>query len=60
VDACVDTVEAAVSLRRRFGEGFSLLGMWSVQFRSYVAAGGCVVAVGSNVLWHMGATLAKR
>jgi hypothetical protein len=59
VDACVDTVEEAVSLRRRFGEGFSPLGMWSVQFRSYVAAGGRVVAVGPNVLWHLGATFAE-
>lgn len=59
VDACVDTVEEAVSLRRRFGENFSPLGLWSVQFRSYVAAGGRVVAVGPNALWHLGATFAE-
>ncbi|MFJ7044855.1 SUKH-3 domain-containing protein [Streptomyces sp. NPDC101112] len=59
VDACVDTVEEAASLRRRFAEDFSPLGMWSVQFRSYVTAGGRVVAVGPNVLWHLGATFAE-
>ncbi|MFF7264690.1 SUKH-3 domain-containing protein [Streptomyces sp. NPDC008159] len=59
VDACVDTVEEALSLRRRFAENFHPLGMWSVRFRSYVAADGRVVAMGPNVLWHLGATYAE-
>lgn len=56
VDACIDAVEEASALRRRYGENYSPLGMWSVQFRSYVAAGGRVVAVGPNWLWPLGST----
>ncbi len=33
--------------------------MWSVQFRSYIAASGRVVAVGPNVLWPLGSTFAE-
>ncbi|GGR17610.1 hypothetical protein GCM10010251_37000 [Streptomyces aurantiogriseus] len=33
--------------------------MWSVQYRSYIAASGRVIAVGPNVLWHLGATFAE-
>jgi hypothetical protein len=33
--------------------------MWSVQYRSYVAASGRVIAVGPNVLWHLGSTFAE-
>ncbi|MFE7122554.1 SUKH-3 domain-containing protein [Streptomyces sp. NPDC057617] len=56
VDACIDTAEEASTLGRRYAENYSPLGMWSVQFRSYIGASGRVVAVGPNVLWHLGST----
>ncbi|WP_046505676.1 SUKH-3 domain-containing protein [Streptomyces odonnellii] len=59
VDACIDTAAEAASLKLRYGENYSPLGTWSVQFRSYVAAGGRVVAVGPNVLWSLGSTFAE-
>jgi hypothetical protein len=59
VDACIDSVAEAAGLRRRYAENYSPLGMWSVQFRSYIAASGRVIAVGPNVLWHLGATFAE-
>lgn len=54
VDACIDSFEESVKLSERFGENFSPLGMWSIQFRSYVSASGKVVAVGPRVLWELG------
>ena len=59
VDACVDTAAEASKLGRRYAENYSPLGMWSVQFRSYIAASGRVVAVGPNVLWPLGSTFAE-
>ncbi|MFD3376838.1 MULTISPECIES: SUKH-3 domain-containing protein [unclassified Streptomyces] len=59
VDACIDTAEEAFTLRRRYAENYSPLGMWSVQFRSYIAASGRVVAVGPNVLWPLGSTFVE-
>ncbi|MEU1200018.1 SUKH-3 domain-containing protein [Streptomyces sp. NPDC005813] len=56
VDACIDTAQEARALRRRYTENYSPLGMWSVQFRSYVATSGRVVAVGPNWLWPLGST----
>ncbi|MFH8452129.1 SUKH-3 domain-containing protein [Streptomyces fungicidicus] len=59
VDACIDTAAEASRLRHRYAESYSPLGMWSVQFRSYIAASGRVVAVGPNVLWLLGSTFAE-
>ncbi|MER6462492.1 SUKH-3 domain-containing protein [Streptomyces sp. NPDC001288] len=59
VDACVDTAAEASKLRRRYAENYSPLGMWSVQFRSYIAASERVVAVGPNFLWPLGSTFAE-
>ncbi|MFF9623808.1 SUKH-3 domain-containing protein [Streptomyces griseosporeus] len=59
VDACIDTAAEASRLRHRYAENYSPLGMWSVQFRSYIAASGRVVAVGPNVLWPLGSTFAE-
>ncbi|WP_369174985.1 SUKH-3 domain-containing protein [Streptomyces sp. R28] len=59
VDACIGAVVEASRLRRRYSENYSPVGMWSVQYRSYVAASGRVIAVGPNVLWHLGATFAE-
>ncbi|WP_371666983.1 SUKH-3 domain-containing protein [Streptomyces sp. NBC_00289] len=59
VDACVDTTAEASKLRHRYAENYSPLGMWSVQFRSYIAASGRVVAVGPNSLWLLGSTFAE-
>ncbi|MFF8322970.1 SUKH-3 domain-containing protein [Streptomyces bobili] len=56
VDACIDAAEEASTLRRRYGENFSPLGMWSSQFLAYVSASGRVVAVGPNCLWWLGPT----
>ncbi|MEU6417118.1 hypothetical protein [Streptomyces spiralis] len=59
VDACIDAAEEAATLRRRYAENYSPLGMWSVQFRSYIAASGRVVAVGPNWLWPLGSTFVE-
>ncbi|MEW1914273.1 SUKH-3 domain-containing protein [Kitasatospora sp. NPDC085895] len=58
VDACIDTAAEAAALTHRHAENYSPLGMWSVQFRSYIAASGRVVAVGPNVLWSLGPSFA--
>ncbi|MGW4503899.1 SUKH-3 domain-containing protein [Streptomyces sp. NPDC004436] len=59
VDACVDCFTEARRLERRYGENHSPLGMWSVQYRSYVAASGRVIAVGPGVMWHLGTDFAE-
>ncbi|WP_411109280.1 SUKH-3 domain-containing protein [Streptomyces sp. c-19] len=59
VDACIDASEEARRLRRRYGENYSPLGMWSIQYRSYVAESGRVLAVGPGVQWHLGASFAE-
>ncbi|WP_329553727.1 SUKH-3 domain-containing protein [Streptomyces sp. NBC_00696] len=59
VGACIDSAGEASSLRRRYAENYSPLGMWSVQFRSYIAASGHVVAVGPNWLWPLGSTFVE-
>jgi hypothetical protein len=56
VDACIDTAEEASTLKRHYGENYSPLGMWSSQFRAYIAASGRVIAVGPNCLWPLGST----
>ncbi|MFJ2094042.1 SUKH-3 domain-containing protein [Streptomyces sp. NPDC087901] len=59
VDACVDASAEAQRLRLRYGESYSPLGMWSIQYRSYVAASGRVIAVGPGVLWQLGTSFAE-
>ncbi|MFD9437170.1 SUKH-3 domain-containing protein [Streptomyces sp. NPDC060002] len=59
VEACVDTAAEASKLRHRYAENYNPLGMWSVQFRSYIADSGRVVAVGPNVLWSLGSTFSE-
>ncbi|MEU8929574.1 SUKH-3 domain-containing protein [Streptomyces sp. NPDC048409] len=59
VDACVDTAAEASRLRHRYAENYSPLGVWSVQFRSYIGTSGRVVAIGPNVLWPLGSTFAE-
>ncbi|MGW5771348.1 SUKH-3 domain-containing protein [Streptomyces longwoodensis] len=54
VDACIDSLEESQRLSRRLGEDLSPLGMWSVQFRTYVGASGRVVAVTGGTLWELG------
>lgn len=59
VDACIDASAEAQRLRRRYGENYSPLGMWSIQYRSYVAASGRVIAVGPGFLWQLGTSFAE-
>jgi hypothetical protein len=59
VDACIDAAAEASTLRHRYAENYSPLGMWSVQFRSYIATSGRVVAVGPNWLWPVGSSFAE-
>lgn len=59
VDACVDAAAEASRLRHRYAENYSPLGMWSIQYRSYIATSGRVVAVGPGVLWLLGSTFAE-
>ncbi|WP_079125082.1 SUKH-3 domain-containing protein [Streptomyces lushanensis] len=58
-DACVDSADEASKLRQRFGENYSPLGMWSVQFRSYISAGGRVVAIGLLDMWELGSSFSE-
>lgn len=59
VDACIDASEEARKLRHRYGENYSPLGMWSIQYRSYVAASGRVIAVGAGFMWQLGTSFAE-
>ncbi|WP_405786978.1 SUKH-3 domain-containing protein [Streptomyces sp. NBC_00029] len=59
VDACIDASAEAQRLRRRYGENYSPLGMWSIQYRSYVAASGRVITVGPGFLWQLGTSFAE-
>lgn len=59
VDACIDASAEAQTLRRRYGENYSPLGMWSIQYRSYVAASGRVIAVGPGFMWELGTSFAE-
>ncbi|MET9674815.1 SUKH-3 domain-containing protein [Streptomyces sp. NPDC006482] len=59
VDACIDASAEAQRLRRRYGENYSPLGMWSIQYRSYVAESGRVIAVGAGFLWQLGTSFAE-
>lgn len=33
--------------------------MWSIQYRSYVAASGRVIAVGAGFMWQLGTSFAE-
>ncbi|WP_330322824.1 SUKH-3 domain-containing protein [Streptomyces anulatus] len=59
VDACIDASEEARKLMCRYGENYSPLGMWSIQYRSYVAACGRVIAVGAGFMWQLGTSFAE-
>jgi hypothetical protein len=59
VDACIDALDEAVLLSRRLGQNYSPLGMWSVQFRSYIAADGKVIAVGTHTIWELGSSFTE-
>jgi SUKH-3 immunity protein len=54
VDACIDSLDEAHRLAGHYEIEFSPLGMWSVQFRTYIANKGKVIAVGPGVLWRLG------
>ncbi len=56
VDACIDMIDEARVLAEHEGERFTPLGMWSSQFRAYVAPGGRTIAVGPLVMWDLGET----
>lgn len=59
VDACIDASEQARKLRRRYGENYSPPGMWSIQYRSYVAASGRVIAVGAGFMRQLDTSFAE-
>lgn len=59
VDACIDAFDEAELLSRRFDRNYSPLGMWSVQFRSYIGGDGRVIAVGPQVLWELGLSFSE-
>ncbi|MGW0556182.1 SUKH-3 domain-containing protein [Streptomyces sp. NPDC002926] len=54
VDACIDSLSESARLRENYGEVFSPLGMWSIQYRSYVSASGRVLAIGPGLEWELG------
>jgi hypothetical protein len=59
VDACIDAPDEASTLKRKLGENYSPLGMWSVQFRSYISESGRAIAVGPRVMWELGLSFAE-
>ncbi len=56
VDGCIDSLDEALILSEKLNDRFSPLGMWSVQFRTYIGGGGMVIAVGPGTLWHLGSS----
>ncbi|MFD5116085.1 SUKH-3 domain-containing protein [Streptomyces sp. NPDC058391] len=58
-DACIDAVDEASKLSQEFGENYSPLGMWSIQFRSYISAGGRVVAIGLLDMRELGLSFSE-
>lgn len=54
VDACIDAAGEAARLGRKYGEVHSPLGLWSLQYRTYVGSGGRVIAVGPGGEWKLG------
>jgi hypothetical protein len=58
-DACIDCLDEAHRLRDNLRVGYSPLGMWSIQFRSYIGDAGDVIAVGPGVRWELGETFSS-
>ncbi|WP_306210265.1 SUKH-3 domain-containing protein [Actinoplanes sp. RD1] len=57
IDASDGLVGRAKRLSDDYGENLSPLGMWSVQYPSYMAASGWVMAIGPGWDWELGRTL---
>lgn len=57
VDACIDSAEEARRLTARHGDNFSPLGMWSVQYRTYIGSQGWVLSVGPGGEWSLGGSM---
>ncbi|MFJ3502060.1 MULTISPECIES: SUKH-3 domain-containing protein [unclassified Streptomyces] len=56
VDACVDAPEESEELADVYGASFSPLGMWSIQYRSWISESGRVLAIGPGIVWELGKT----
>lgn len=54
VDACIDAGAESQRLAAIHGAGFSPLGMWSIQYRTWIADSGRVLAVGPGITWELG------
>jgi hypothetical protein len=59
VDACIDSFDESRVVANRLGVGVAPLGMWSVQFRSYIGADGRVLAVAPSTVWELGGSFAE-
>lgn len=57
VDACIDAADEANRLLEEYAENHSPLGMWSIQYRTYVAATGRIIAIGPGGDWELGKNL---
>jgi hypothetical protein len=54
VDSCIDAAVESERLADTYGAVYSPLGMWSIQYRSWIADTGRVLAVGPGVIWELG------
>lgn len=59
VDACIDALDESHRLRDHYGIDFSPLGMWSIQFRTYMGSDSRVIAVGPKVVWKLGGSFSE-
>ena len=59
VDACIDSIDEFIKLRRELALNYSPLGMWSVQFRAYIGSNGKVIAIGPKTMWNLGDSLVE-
>ncbi|MFI1649842.1 SUKH-3 domain-containing protein [Streptomyces avidinii] len=54
VDACIDAATESQRLADAYGACFSPLGMWSIQYRTWIAESGRVLAIGPGIIWELG------
>ncbi|MFC8827587.1 SUKH-3 domain-containing protein [Streptomyces sp. NPDC057137] len=54
VDACIDAGSESQRLADAYDASFSPLGMWSIQYRTWIAESGRVLAVGPGIIWELG------
>ncbi len=54
VESSSGALDEAERLEHDYGENYSPIGFWSVQYPAYIASSGRVVAVGPGMDWELG------